>query len=357
MSSDLGNARLIANNFRFSGDYHPRNQADSFDRQPQADAYFSHNSMEITPQVTPALAGSIVKVCDRLSIPRSRVKAYVYSSAELQAYCVSDGGEHCFIRLSSGLIDLLEPEELEFVAGHALGHFLLSHSISANHSDIDALETKILQRAQEVSADRIGLVACESLDVSIKALMKTVSGLNSEHLRFDVGDFIGQIRKIKGEDFPGQGGSSHPSMLVRCRALLWFSLSSSSKGYINSQDRPEELDKLDNQVRKDLNDYVDGSVQKEITILKDSVSMWLAAKSIVSDGKFIKPEQDRFSRMFGLDNLKKLKDFLSHLDSDSAISEVDERLESAKSDLFKALPHSFSKEYSQLESLIIKSFA
>ena len=51
------------------------------------------------------------------------------------------------------------------------------------------------ERAQELSVDRVGLIACGSVDIAIRALMKTVSGLSSEHLRFDVGTFISQLDK------------------------------------------------------------------------------------------------------------------------------------------------------------------
>lgn len=354
MTSQLGAARLIADHVRFTGDYFRK--AKSRSGNSLGDVYFSQDSIQITEQVTPDLARSIEVVRKKLSIPESAIKAYVYASPEIQAYCVSDGADRCFIRFSSGLIGLLEPAELEFVAGHELGHFLLSHSIGAGEVDSGAYEMKMLQRAQEISADRLGLLACGSIDVSIRALMKTVSGLPSEHLRFDVGEFISQIRKLKGEEFLGQGGSSHPSMLVRCRALLWFSMSNAVKDCSVSEQRPADLDDLDRNVGRDLNDYVDGPERKEVELLKTHVSMWLAAEQIVSDGMFDKHEQEKFSKLFGVDNLRKFKSFLGGFDASEVKKEVNDKLSSAIGELNQVLPYSGDKEISGMKKSILESF-
>ena len=356
MASALGTARMIADHVRFSGDHFRNRQSGVVDRDSGSEQFFSQNSMQITAQVTPALAQSIEIVCDRLELSQSAIKAYVYASSEAQAYCVSDGVDRCFVGFSSGLVDLLEPSEMEFVAGHELGHFLLRHSIGSDDISEEAYEMKMLQRAQEISADRLGLIACGSLDVSIKALMKTVSGLTSEHLRFDVSEFIAQIRKLKGDDFPGQGGSSHPSMLVRCRALLWFSLSRGVKEGSYSSRRPVDLDDLDNKVSNDLTDYVDGPEKRQIELWKKEVSLWLAAKEIVLDGRFDKMEQEKFATLFGLDNLAKLKVFLDGINSQDVKNEVEEKLELAKERLSRALPHTYSRTIGGLENLILRSF-
>src|SRR5687768_6615234 len=83
------------------------------------------------------------------------------------------------VRFSSTLVDILDEEEFCFVVGHELGHFLLRHTAGL-HGSTESLELFMLQRAQEISADRLGMVACGSLDVAIKALKKTISGLNNK---------------------------------------------------------------------------------------------------------------------------------------------------------------------------------
>jgi len=355
MGSQLGSARLIADHVRFSGDYFRESYSGSDYASQRMQSNFAHDSIQITTQVTPSLADSIKVVCERLALPDSAIRAYVYASPEIQAYCISDGPDRCFIRFSSGLVGLLNSAELEFVAGHELGHFLLAHAIGANGVDPEVIEMKMLQRAQEISADRMGLLACGSLNVALKALMKTVSGLTEAHLRFDVGQFIAQIRELSGDDFIGQGDSSHPSMLVRCRALLWFSLSEA----ISNKDwakRPDDLDKLDGNVSRDLANYIDGPERKEIELLKTDVTLWLAAEKIVSDGSFDKQEQRQFSSLFGADNLRKLVSFLGGCSADSVIDEVSIKLDHAIDALKASQPYSYDKEMSKLKKSLVNYF-
>ena len=49
----------------------------------------------------------------------------------------------CIIRLSSGLIDILENKEIEFVIGHEIGHFIYGHGLALSSSDSESLEFSI----------------------------------------------------------------------------------------------------------------------------------------------------------------------------------------------------------------------
>ena len=103
--------------------------------------------------------------------------------------------------------------------GHELGHFLLDHH-HANVGFTSANPEYFRQRrAQEISVDRLGLLSCGSLDVALRALMKTVSGLTERHLRFDVErsshsfekskvrKWISQMQPIPQSSFKGKGSA------------------------------------------------------------------------------------------------------------------------------------------------------
>ena len=47
--------------------------------------------------------------------------------------------------------------------GHELGHFLLGHNIEEQHL-VESQEGYIKKRAQEISVDRIGLLACRDIN-------------------------------------------------------------------------------------------------------------------------------------------------------------------------------------------------
>jgi hypothetical protein len=262
MVDSLTAARALANKLRYVGD----SNADYF-TQPREiardsiDEILYHTGIEISSALTPAIWDRFSAVCERLRIPPAFVKAFVYSSSELQATCLASGATGCVITFSSSLINLLDEDEFEFVAGHELGHFLLGHAHQSGRTRMSP-EYLMKCRSQEISVDRAGLHACNSLDIAIRALMKTVSGLSARHLRFDVSAFISQLKKID-QLAADQSVTTHPSMLIRSKALLWYSLSDCfCKGeqfYSAHQART-----IDERIERDLNRFVDGIVRRRI---------------------------------------------------------------------------------------------
>ena len=82
---------------------------------------------------------------------------------------MSFNDENCIITLTSAVINLLEFNEIKFILGHELGHFLLSHNIEEN-INLESQEGYIKKRAQEISVDRIGLLACKDINIATKAI-------------------------------------------------------------------------------------------------------------------------------------------------------------------------------------------
>jgi len=354
MSDELSKARELVESVRYSGDTLRADSAMHRDNEG-VDSYFSLHSMLISPLVTPTISQSINKVVERLHIPATSVKAYVYASADMQAECHAGNDNDCIVRLSSGLIDILEDEEIEFVIGHEIGHFLYSHSLALSTANGESLELSMQKRAQEISADRVGLLASESLDVSIRALMKTMSGLSTKYLKFDIGGFLSQLSNTESFKFQLDVNSSHPSMLVRCRALLWFSMCDTFKS--GSQDYQfNEVDKLNEKIRFDIDKFVDAKSREKIETLKQDLALWMSALSIVENGSFSKNEQKQFSKMFDNDTLDKLKGFLASLSASSASKAIMKNVEKAKNDLYSEIPASFDKELNKISQEIKLQF-
>ena len=78
-------------------------------------------------------------------------------------------------------------------------------------------------RYQEISSDRIDYWLAVLLK-AISAMLKLLTGLDDNHLRFDISAFISQLNDTDNLYSQQSMISSHPSNLVRCRALLWFSM-------------------------------------------------------------------------------------------------------------------------------------
>lgn len=305
----LNKAKKYVNSIRYSGDVAPLDSSEiHFHQCSKWKDVFYGNDLAISKEMTPSLYSSLSNVLAKLKIEHSSVQAFVYSSPINNAECYLADSDSCIIRFSSSLIDLLSIDEFEFVAGHEIGHFLCDHGSQSVDDSEHSLEALIVQRAKEISADRLGLLACGSLNVALKALIKTMSGLNDRHLRFDISSFISQLNKIENQ--PSSNSLlTHPSMLVRCRALLWFSMSPSfgDHSYIFTDN---ERVKLDNNVTRDLDKYVDSSIREKIKEIDSDVYMWRALYEIASKGSFSKPDQFIFEKEFGSINFKKVLAFI-----------------------------------------------
>jgi Zn-dependent protease with chaperone function len=106
------------------------------------------------------------------------------------------GTNQPFIVINSGLVDLLDPEELRAVIGHELGHVLSGHAVYRTMLyNLILLAQRIAwmpigyiglraiiwgleewYRKSELSCDRAGLLAGQDIDASRRGLMKLAGG-------------------------------------------------------------------------------------------------------------------------------------------------------------------------------------
>lgn len=195
------------------------------------------SSARVTAYLLPDLSALIAKVSQRLGVQQD-FEVYVFEEANINAY-VTPGAKHFYVALSSGAVNGLSAAELEFIVGHELGHMLLGHVTGQAYRLTDGQTTRAekfqcnhfaLKRAQEISADRCGLVACGSVEVAASSMLRTLSGLTSPALRIRPEDFAEQwehlleeIREAGGDDKMSE--LTHPLLPLRVRALmmLWDS--------------------------------------------------------------------------------------------------------------------------------------
>jgi hypothetical protein len=310
MTEPLETARTLAELLRFSGD-RVRNRS-SGHRSPadRVRATCRENSLRVDRFVTPSLARSLERACDNLQVPTDVIDVFVFASPHLQAECLASSTADCVVRVSSTLIEVLDDSEFQFVIGHELGHFLLGHGIANVEAQAGSLDYLLQSRAQEISVDRIGYHACGSLEATVRAMMKIASGLGSSHLRFDLGAFMSQLQEADQRDVQASAFSTHPSILVRCRALFWFSmLEVETSGA--SQYSIHDLQKVDERVRSDLDRFVDAPLLRIVSEAKENAKMWCSALEIVSDGVFSAEEQLQFGELFGARALAGLKGLLT----------------------------------------------
>lgn len=106
------------------------------------------------------------------------------------------GSDHPFIVLNTGLIDLLDEEELRFVVGHEVGHILSGHAVyqtmmqillqlgsrlawlPLGNVGIAAIIIGLREwfRKAELSSDRAGLLVGQDVDAAKRVNMKLAGG-------------------------------------------------------------------------------------------------------------------------------------------------------------------------------------
>ena len=339
--ADLKSARAQVQRARLSEDKSGK-ELKSYDyqgREQHKDSMLRHGLL-ISESMTPLLEKHIKKICERLLIPRRSVTAFVFNDADVQADCVIDSPDSCILRFTSGLVNLMNEKEFQFVVAHELGHFLLGHgACCSKYIGADAAEGFMTQRARELSADRIGFLGVDDLDESIKAIIKTASGLGDEFLRFDVSSFMTQTKMLSNPSKGESRNSTHPSMLIRCRAILWFAMSVSSLQDFKKTPDSVILD-IDKKVTKDLEKFVDGQVRADKQELVDDIALWKLCLLIISEGKFKKEIQDYLAVELGLGSLNALKSFFESHSTEELEKEANIRLNSIVASAYKEFPSS-----------------
>lgn len=178
------------------------------------------------------VAHSMTHISSRVDVGKP-LEAFVFSEGEVNAF-VSEGSSRFLVGLSSGAVETLTADELEFVIGHELGHALFGHTevaagYLAENANLSEDRSKLLrawQRSAEISADRVGLLCCEDLDVAATALVKTLAGLSFDGRKISPSAISGQLDSLI-EEVMNEGASdlwehSHPFPPLRIRALEAF---------------------------------------------------------------------------------------------------------------------------------------
>jgi hypothetical protein len=356
MLGPFKNARDCVDRIRFSGEIiEYEHKPDTEFTTSQIQGLYLQQNLKISREVTPTLAESLGIVYDRLFMPQDSATAYVYPSPEIQAGCFSAQSDHCILFFSSGIVSLLDEAELQFVAGHEIGHFLLSHGHIYREDELDTLDYYVHQRAKEISADRVGLSACQSLDCSIRAMMKTASGLPSQFLRFDINSFLSQLHNHEETIFAITQMLTHPSWLVRCKAIFWFSMSEYLSKELDN-DFKNHLLKIDENIEKDLHRYVDGPFRQTLNDAKRKYSFWLSIDRTTQDGRLDKYSQEIISENFGGDYLRKFFDLVYNLTELEVREIVQAKLVDSKKGLETLLPRRFKVVKKGLEKYVDQLF-
>ena len=194
----------------------------------------------VTRESCPELYDLVHNVADTLDV-RPLPRFYTQWGYNINGY-TTGYKEDTLLVLNSGTVDLLEEDELRYVAGHEMGHIKSGHVIY--HTMGELFNTAISQiplvssmttpiyyalmywiRMSEFTADRAGLLACQNIDAAISAIIK-MSGLPIKYFeKMDKTAFIKQANEFKDKAIKTItiASSSHPWTVLRAAELIsWY---------------------------------------------------------------------------------------------------------------------------------------
>ncbi|NUR09584.1 MAG: M48 family metallopeptidase [Nocardioidaceae bacterium] len=200
---------------------------------------------------------------DAQEVPELYVVANPFPNA------VTIGMDKPIIVVTSGLVDLLDEEEMRFVLGHEVGHALSGHAVYQTlliraltlsgallllSIAIRLIIAALMEwsRKAELSADRAGLLATQDPAVAFRVHMKLASGGQLEHL--DTPSFFAQ-----GQEYDASGDlrdsllklllverATHPFTVVRASELRkWVDSGAYTRVLSGDYPRREDDDSAD----------------------------------------------------------------------------------------------------------------
>ena len=312
------------------------------------------NSVRVSKEILPKVGSAIETVFDRIKIENNFNFFVTADNNQANASCsLMSSASRPDIVLTSRLIELLSLEELQFVIGHEVAHYIYQHALYPNHNNVEDRNLKLnilnLSRAAEISADRIGFLACANLDASLKANFKLASGLSDKHFNFKPSTYLDQLRDL--EDLGKSSSelwSTHPSFLIRMQSLIWFSMSKEYHEFFDQKKKGSyslsEIDeKLDSKIKKITGDELENSNKR----IYESALIWGSLDIYLSDKKFSKDEQEEFSNRFG----EKAKKAISLMKISNARGMLDKKIDTSFNDASKLLKTEKNKLVEELKTI------
>jgi Zn-dependent protease with chaperone function len=203
---------------------------------------FLASSVRASEEQFPDLYHDLLDGCYILDLPRVP-ELFISQTPMVQAMAL--GSDKPFIVIDTGLVDLMDPEEIRWVIGHELGHVLSGHSVYRTmlfHMVRLAARLAFIPfawigfkaviwgleewfRKSELSCDRAGLLAAQDEAAARRALMKMAGGSRLSELSHDA--FHEQAREYDAVPDVREGllkllqlqGTTHPFAVVRFAEL------------------------------------------------------------------------------------------------------------------------------------------
>lgn len=288
--------------------------------------------LQVTRTTVPRIAGVVERVCARVGL-EGLAETYILNDPSCNAFVpVGASTGRPIVVLTSGLVTLLDINEISFAVGHEIGHCGFGHSTRDSRGsaeyELEALSQRSALRYAEVSADRIGLLATASVFVAARAIIKLASGLPAEFLGLDVDAFVKQAERDPDElSREWELNSTHPSLPLRMWALICFAHSSPFAELSGQGRGGRNLEEVDKEIEKRLAGLGDGRLTEVEQNTYELALVWAALALALEKGRIDSRDRAALVRLVGTGKATKALQFLSSNGKAAVMEKLSKSLE------------------------------
>ncbi len=223
--------------------------------------HYTVDSLRLSPGQCPKIFGMMREAASILDMAEPDL--YLLQMPRANAFAI--GMEKHTIVITSGLVELLDDDEIRLVIGHELGHIKSGHMLyrtmavflslvgivaARNLPFINLLSQALLyafydwSRKSELTADRAGMLVAQDAELSMKVMLKLASGAHGVRDKLSVEEFLKQA-----DDFEDMGSNlldafytinmtleqSHPFPALRAREIMRWSQSQDYKKILSGE--------------------------------------------------------------------------------------------------------------------------
>lgn len=180
---------------------------------------YTGSNIKVTPDNLPMIYHAVKTACTILDVEKM---PDIYIQQGLAVNACTTGIENPILILNAGCLSLLDYEELLFIVGHEIGHIKSQHlmyqmisqafpyiaeiaaQMTLGVAGIVGSGVQLLlynwQRKAELTADRAGLLVCQSQSAAIRALMKCAGYPPKFYDQMNEKDFLKQVEEFENLD-------------------------------------------------------------------------------------------------------------------------------------------------------------
>jgi Zn-dependent protease with chaperone function len=200
-------------------------------------------SIRVSDRQLPDLHASLLEACEILDLDVPHL--YIKQNPVPNAYTMAIRGQQPFIVVHTALLDLLNPEEIQAVIAHELGHLKCEHGTYLTLANLLLMATNLLPwgglmtqglqeqmmrwvRSAELTCDRAALLATQDPRIIMSVLMKLTGGSPKLASQLNLEAFIDQARDYDLASQSDMGRAfrqmqtaqlSHPLPVLRAREV------------------------------------------------------------------------------------------------------------------------------------------